>query len=97
MGQTPQSSNKMHKPQGLSENTTVPHGGSLSHSLSHLNLRPLVDIGEVARLLSVSVITVRRKVTAGELPFIRFKKGGPLRFDLRDVEHFIEEHRGWGE
>jgi excisionase family DNA binding protein len=54
---------------------------------------PLLGIAEVARLLSVSKITIRRKVSAGELPCIRLTKGGPLRFDPRDVEKFVTEHR----
>jgi excisionase family DNA binding protein len=41
----------------------------------------------------VSKITIRRKVSTGELPCIRLTKGGPMRFDLRDVEKFIEQHR----
>jgi excisionase family DNA binding protein len=56
-------------------------------------LRPLVDIAEVARLLGVSKITVRRKVNSRELPCIRLTKGGPLRFDLRDIEKFVERHK----
>jgi excisionase family DNA binding protein len=57
-------------------------------------MTPLIGIDEVARLLAVSKITVRRRVTAGELPCIRLTKGGPMRFDLRDVEKFILEHKG---
>jgi excisionase family DNA binding protein len=53
----------------------------------------LVGIRDVAKLLSVSVITIRRKVSAGELPCIRLSKGGPMRFDLRDVEKFVEQHK----
>jgi excisionase family DNA binding protein len=53
----------------------------------------LVSISDVAKLLAVSKITIRRKVTAGELPCIRMTKGGPMRFDLRDVEKFIEQRR----
>ena len=53
----------------------------------------LISIDEVARLLSVSKITIRRKVSAGELPCIRMTKGGPMRFDLRDVEKFVEQHK----
>ena len=56
-------------------------------------MSPLIGIAEVARLLSVSKITIRRLVGAGELPVIRLSKGGPLRFDPRDVERFIAEHR----
>ncbi len=53
----------------------------------------LVGIRDVAKLLAVSVITVRRKVSAGELPCVRLTKGGPMRFDVRDVEKFVAEHR----
>jgi excisionase family DNA binding protein len=56
-------------------------------------MTPLLGIAEVARLLSVSKITVRRKVSAGELPCIRMSKGGPMRFDLRDIEKFVERHK----
>jgi excisionase family DNA binding protein len=55
---------------------------------------PLLSISDVAKLLAVSKITVRRKVSAGELPCIRLTKGGPMRFDLRDVEKFVEQHKG---
>ena len=56
-------------------------------------MTPLVGIDEVARLLAVSKITVRRKVSAGELPCVRLTKGGPMRFDLRDVERFVAERK----
>jgi len=56
-------------------------------------MTPLIGIAEVAKLLSVSKITVRRKVSAGELPCVRLTKGGPLRFTLADVERFIQQHR----
>jgi excisionase family DNA binding protein len=54
-------------------------------------MTPLIGIAEAARLLAVSKITIRRKVSAGELPCVRLSKGGPLRFDLRDIERFIEK------
>jgi hypothetical protein len=28
-----------------------------------------------------------------ELPCIRLTKGGPLRFDVRDIEEFITQHK----
>jgi len=56
-------------------------------------MTPLLGIAEVARLLNVSKITVRRKVNSRELPCIRLTKGGPMRFDLRDIEKFIAEHK----
>ena len=56
-------------------------------------MTPLLGISDVAKLLNVSKITVRRKVSAGELPCIRLSKCGPMRFDLRDVERFVETHK----
>ncbi len=56
-------------------------------------MAPLLNIAEVARLLAVSTITVRRKVYDGELPCVRLTKGGPLRFTQADVEKFIQQHR----
>ena len=56
-------------------------------------MSPLLGIGDVAKLLNVSKITIRRKVNAGELPVIRLSKGGPMRFDVRDVEKFVEKHK----
>jgi excisionase family DNA binding protein len=54
---------------------------------------PLLSISEVSKLLAVSKITIRRKVSAGEPPCVRLTKGGPLRFTLVDVERFIQQHR----
>ncbi len=56
-------------------------------------MTPLLGIAEVAKLLSVSDDTVRRLVHSGELACIRLSKGGPMRFDLRDVEKLVERHK----
>jgi excisionase family DNA binding protein len=56
-------------------------------------MTPLLSISEVSKLLAVSKITIRRKVSSGELPVIRLTKGGPLRFTLADIERFIQQHR----
>jgi excisionase family DNA binding protein len=56
-------------------------------------MTPLLNIAEVARLLAVSTITIRRKVSIGELRCVRLTKGGPMRFDLRDVQRFVEQHK----
>lgn len=56
-------------------------------------MTPLIGIADPARLLAVSKITIRRKVSYGELPCVRLTKGGPMRFDLRDIETFVAEHR----
>ncbi len=56
-------------------------------------MTPLLNIAEVARLLAVSKVTIRRKVSTGELPCIRLTEGGPMRFDIKDVEKFISAHK----
>jgi excisionase family DNA binding protein len=56
-------------------------------------MSPLLAISDVAKLLNVSKITIRRKVAAGELPVIRLSPGGPLRFSMADLEKFVERHR----
>jgi excisionase family DNA binding protein len=56
-------------------------------------MAPLLNIAEVAKLLAVSTITIRRKVHDGELPCVRLTIGGPMRFDLRDIEKFVERHK----
>lgn len=57
-------------------------------------MTPLITIKDVSQLLSVSVITVRRLVATGELACIRLTKGGPMRFDVRDIEKFVEQRKG---
>ena len=56
-------------------------------------MTPLIGIADAARLLAVSKITIRRKVSSGELPCVRLTKGGPMRFDLRDIVTFVAEHK----
>jgi excisionase family DNA binding protein len=57
-------------------------------------MSPLLNIGDVAKLLNVSKITIRRKVSGGELPCVRLSPGGPMRFDVRDVERLVEKCKG---
>ena len=97
MGQPFKTERKSNNQRRLSENRTVPSEFSVGHAVGHQNMRPLVDIGEVARLLAVSKMTVRRLVSAGNLPCVRLTTSHPMKFDLRDVERFIQEHKGWGE
>ena len=73
--------------------STIP-GQSRLATQEGVAVTPLIDIAEVARLLAVSKVTIRRKVNLGELPCVRLTKGGPMRFDLRDIEKFIEQHKG---
>lgn len=52
----------------------------------------LVKLREVAKLLGVSIVTVRRRVREGSLPHLRMK--GRLYFRPTEVHAFIEAHRG---
>lgn len=52
---------------------------------------PLHDVEDVARLLGVSVSTIRRLVKAGELRAMRI--GKQLRFDGRDIEAYLTTAR----
>jgi excisionase family DNA binding protein len=59
-------------------------------------MSPLLSISDVAKFLAISDDTVRRLVARGELPAIRLpqKLGrGTLRFNLKDIEKFIEQHK----
>lgn len=51
----------------------------------------LVDIAAVADRLGVEVRHVRRLVAERRIPFIKW--GHLLRFDLGDIDRWIEEHR----
>jgi len=62
--------------------------------MSAAGMAPLLTIKDLSALLAVSVITVRRLVATGELRCVRLSKGGPLRFDLVDVQKFIASHKG---
>jgi excisionase family DNA binding protein len=56
-------------------------------------MTPLIGIAEVQKLLAVSDDTIRRLVARGELPCIRLRDNGPMRFDPRDVEKFVEQRK----
>lgn len=51
----------------------------------------LVPISAVARQLGLSKPLVYYLAKRGELPSIKFGKA--VRFDLKDVEEYIREHR----
>ncbi len=48
----------------------------------------LLTIGEVADMLRVSTVTVRRIVSSRALRFYKLKRGG-LRFDRSDVDAYV--------
>lgn len=52
---------------------------------------PLLKLGNVAAILNVSAVTVRRRVADGSLPHIRIK--GRLYFKLEDIKRFIDAQR----
>ena len=51
----------------------------------------LYQIREAAEFLGVSRATVERLVLRGELPFV--KVGGSTRFDLEDLDSYVEANR----
>lgn len=52
---------------------------------------PLIDIGEVAKLLGVEVRHVRRLVHERRIPFIKW--GHLLRFDPEEIGVWVDSHR----
>ena len=52
----------------------------------------LLKVRDVAILLGVSVITVRRRVKANTLP--HFRISGQIYFKLVEINTFVEVHRG---
>jgi putative molybdopterin biosynthesis protein len=55
----------------------------------------LYKIDDVAKLLNVSNITVRREVIRGNLPAVKI--GRSLRFNVSDVKKYIEQLPDWKE
>jgi len=53
----------------------------------------LLTVEEAAEILSLSVVQVRRYITDGSLPVIRFGRRA-IRIKPSDLERFIEERRG---
>jgi excisionase family DNA binding protein len=58
--------------------------------------RRLVRTREAATYLALSEWKIREVVRDGELPYIDDGKGGPWRFDLRDLDAYVERHRQSG-
>lgn len=58
--------------------------------------RRLVRTHEAATYLALSEWKIREMVRDGELPYIDDGKGGPWRFDLRDLDAYVELHRQKG-
>lgn len=52
----------------------------------------IVDVKQMAEILGVSVPTVRRMVTANIIPFMRWGRGGSLRFNPADVIASLQRH-----
>lgn len=54
--------------------------------------------GELSKLLGCTVRTIDRMIAAGRIPYVELpsskKKGGrKIKFDSRDIEKWIQEHR----
>ena len=54
--------------------------------------KDVVDIAEMARLLDVSIPTIRRMAQAGEIPYLRWGKGKIYRFVPSDVIASLQQH-----
>jgi excisionase family DNA binding protein len=52
--------------------------------------RRLLKVGEAARFLGLKVDTVYKKARMREVPSV--KVGRALRFDIKALERFIEQH-----
>ena len=52
--------------------------------------RRLLKVGEAARFLGLKVDTVCKKARLREVPSV--KVGRALRFDVRALERFVEQH-----
>jgi len=55
--------------------------------------RRLLKTREAAAYLATSEWKIRELVRDGELPVIDDGKGGPWRFDVCDLDTYIEQHR----
>ena len=53
-------------------------------------MKRLLDINEASKLLGISPKTLYNWVSQKKIPY--FKVGNMIRFDLRALEIFIEEH-----
>jgi|SRR6516162_2392907 len=58
---------------------------------SNAPLPKLLKIGQAAKFLGCSPITVRRRVNDGSLPHYRIR--GRLLFDQRDLHLYLERHK----
>lgn len=52
-------------------------------------LNKLISPNELAEILNISVVSVRRLVDKRGVPF--YKIGGSLRFKMVDIEQYLEE------
>lgn len=58
---------------------------------SAATLSPMIDVGEAAARLGVSVRYVRRLVSEQRLPYV--KVGKFVRFDIVELESWIDDRR----
>jgi excisionase family DNA binding protein len=58
-----------------------------------LSLAGLLRTKEAAPYLGISAGKLRHLVQAGKLPFIEDEDRSPWRFDVRDLDAYIEQHR----
>jgi len=56
-------------------------------------LVPLLKPKDAAKILCISIFSLRRLVADGSLRCVRLSDGGQMRFDVADVRRFIEQHK----
>lgn len=59
------------------------------------DLKPLLNVREVAAFLGVTEDTVYLRVAQGKLPYIKLgdSRFAPLRFDPDEIQAWVDEHR----
>jgi len=53
----------------------------------------LLRTKQAAVYLGLSVRTIRNLAQQGQLPYVSEGNGSPWRFDLKDLERYIETHK----
>ncbi len=56
---------------------------------NHFKDKKLLSVQELAQYLGMSEWTVRAKIRNGEFPFKAKRLGRLLKFDIREVDNFI--------
>lgn len=64
-----------------------------AQAISNTKTKRLLNLKEAAEYLGISVWTVRERIWAGDIPFVRFPKGRKMYIDIVDIENFIQKNK----